>query len=68
MKFSLKNLVPSAENLSSRNVAVIVVVSAIVHLLVGMALLYLSYDTLLTIAMMIVNVALLVVFWPVLLN
>ena len=63
----LSNFVPSAVNLNKKNIAIIIVVSALIHLLVGLALLYLSYDTLLTVAMMLVNVSLLVVFYPVLL-
>ena len=53
-------------NLDKTKMALIVVVSAAVHLLVGLGLIYLNKDYALTIAMMLVNVALLVIFVPLL--
>lgn len=54
----------SAKSLTSKRVALLAVVSAVVHLLVGLGLLYTKRDYALTIIMMVVNVVLFGFFLP----
>ena len=51
-------------NIVKSNMPLIVVVSAAVHILVGLGLIYLDQDYPLTVAMLLVNVLLLVLFFP----
>lgn len=62
----MKFLPPAAKTLTSKNVAILIVVSAVVHVLVGLGLLYTDRDYLLTVLMMLVNVVLFAYFLPVL--
>lgn len=57
-------MLPSAKSLTSKNVALLIVVSAVVHLIVGLGLIYTDRDYLLTVLMMLVNVVLLGYFAP----
>lgn len=57
----------SVKSLTSKRIALIVVVSAIVHVLVGLGLLYTNKDYVLTLLMMLVNVVLFGYFLPALL-
>lgn len=57
-------MISSAKSLTSKKVALLVVVSAVIHLIVGLGLLYTDKDYFLTLAMMLVNVILFGYFLP----
>lgn len=57
-------MISTAKSLTSKKVALLVVVSAVIHLIVGLGLLYTDKDYFLTLAMMLVNVILFGYFLP----
>lgn len=57
-------MIYSVKSLTSKKVALIVVASAVIHLIVGLGLLYTDRDYFITLVMMLVNVILFGYFLP----
>lgn len=57
-------MIPAAKTLTPKRIALLVIVSAIVHVLVGLGLLYTDKDRILTFLMLLVNVILFGYFVP----